>query len=198
MIMSAAQHGRVIVGVDGSLVSLRALREAVAVARRRDARIVVAHVRAPEYPKAQTSLLGLTDLTPWPTQETTRSFDRAAEALIATCIEEGIGGTPPDIALSTVVAVGAPHTSLIHLVRRDDDLLVVGTGNRSRWSRLWRRSVSKHCIAHARCPVLVVPQDSFARAIRRERRWYRSLRRRDLWREFLTEDHESRQRVGDA
>ena len=121
-----------------------------------------------------------------------------AEALIAACIEEGIGGAPPALALSTIVGVGAPHISLIHLVRRDDDLLVVGTGNRSRCSRMWRRSVSRYCIAHARCPVLVVPQDSFARAVRRERRWYRSLGRQDLWRQFLTEDEKGRQPTGGA
>lgn len=36
------------------------------------------------------------------------------------------------------------------------DLVVLGTHDRSRWSRLWFGSVSDHVVKHAPCPVLVV------------------------------------------
>lgn len=36
------------------------------------------------------------------------------------------------------------------------DLVVLGTHDRSRWSRLWFGSVSDHVVHHAPCPVLVV------------------------------------------
>lgn len=36
------------------------------------------------------------------------------------------------------------------------DLLVVGTRDRSAWSKLWHPSVSDHVVRHAPCPVLVV------------------------------------------
>ncbi len=36
------------------------------------------------------------------------------------------------------------------------DLVVLGTHQRSRWSRLWFGSVSDHVVHHAPCPVLVV------------------------------------------
>jgi nucleotide-binding universal stress UspA family protein len=36
------------------------------------------------------------------------------------------------------------------------DLLVVGTRDRSAWSKLWHPSVSDHVVHHAPCPVLVV------------------------------------------
>lgn len=36
------------------------------------------------------------------------------------------------------------------------DLVVLGTHDRSRWSRLWFGSVSDHVVRHAPCPVLVV------------------------------------------
>lgn len=36
------------------------------------------------------------------------------------------------------------------------DLIVVGTHDRSRWSRLWFGSVSQYVVEHAPCPVLVV------------------------------------------
>lgn len=38
----------------------------------------------------------------------------------------------------------------------DVDLVVLGTHDRSRWSRLWFGSVSDHVVHHAPCPVLVV------------------------------------------
>ena len=38
------------------------------------------------------------------------------------------------------------------------DLVVLGTHDRSRWSRLWFGSVSDHVVRHAPCPVLVVRQ----------------------------------------
>lgn len=36
------------------------------------------------------------------------------------------------------------------------DLVVLGTHDRSRWSRLWFGSVSEHVVRNAPCPVLVV------------------------------------------
>ncbi|HEX4902544.1 MAG TPA: universal stress protein [Acidimicrobiales bacterium] len=36
------------------------------------------------------------------------------------------------------------------------ELVVLGTHDRSRWSRLWFGSVSDHVVRHAPCPVLVV------------------------------------------
>ena len=36
------------------------------------------------------------------------------------------------------------------------DLVVLGTHDRGRWSRLWFGSVSDHVVRHAPCPVLVV------------------------------------------
>jgi nucleotide-binding universal stress UspA family protein len=193
----AVHSRRVIVGVDGSLNSLRALREAVVEARRRDARLIVIHVRAPAHSSAPIGVIGILDPSPCPGQQTNCSRDREAEVLIARCIDEGLGDKPADVELSIHVAVGTPHTALVHQVWRDDDLLVVGTRNRSRWAHPWRQSVGRYCVAHARCPVLVVPPDDFARAMRRERRWYRSRLCRDPWKRFDAHARDIAQHVGD-
>jgi nucleotide-binding universal stress UspA family protein len=182
--MAAGHRRQVIVGVNGSLTSLRALRQAVDEASRRQAELTVIHVRPPARPNAQAALIGFPDPTPWPGDETSRSLDREAEALIATCIDEGLGGLPAGVAVRIVVDVGIPQVCLAHQTPHDDDLLVVGTRGSRRWTRLWRRSISKYCISHAACPVLVVPPDSFARTVQSERRWHRSLWRRDLWKQF--------------
>jgi nucleotide-binding universal stress UspA family protein len=194
--MAAEHRRRVIVGVDGSVTSLRALRQAVDEASRRQADLTVIHVRQPVRPNAQAALIGFPDLTPWPGEQTSRSLDREAEALIARCIDEGLGGPPTGIAVRVVVDVGVPQVCLVHQTRRDEDLLVVGTRDSRRWSHPWRRSVSTYCITHANCPVLVVPPDSFARAMRREARGYRRPWRRDLWKKFDHEVVDDRQHAG--
>ena len=46
---------------------------------------------------------------------------------------------------------------LVEVAGQPDDLLVIGTGRRARFGRMMRKSVSRYCVAHARCPVLAVP-----------------------------------------
>lgn len=191
--MAPEQRGRVIVGVDGSLVSLRALREAVAAARRRQAKLIVTHIRAPGHQAVQFFGFGVPYPASSPVEEACRALDREAEAFVATCINEGLGGMPAGVAVVILVGIGSPRAGLVHEVGRDDDLLVVGTRGRPRWSHPWHRSVSKYCVAHAGCPVLVVPLDSFALAMRRERRWYRSLSRRDPCKQFPDQQRDDRQ-----
>jgi nucleotide-binding universal stress UspA family protein len=197
--MCALRRERVVVGVDGSLASLRALREAVAEARRRDATLIVVHVRPPARLSPDLGIVAVVPYpTPAPAQRADESLDQEAELLIAQCIYEGLGEPPADIEMVTDVAVGRPHTELVSQVSRDNDLLVVGTRNRRCWAHPWRRSVSKYCASHARCPVLVVPPDRFVRDTRRERRWHRSLLGRNPWKRFDTVLQETPLHVGDA
>jgi nucleotide-binding universal stress UspA family protein len=196
--MAAEHRRRVIVGVDGSLTSLRALRQAVNEASRRQADLTVIHVRAPARTNAQPALIGVPDLAAWPGEQTIRTLDRYAEALIARCIDEGLGGPPEGVAVRTVVDVGIPQVCLVNQTMRDEDLLVVGTRDGRRWSHPWRRSVSTYCITHAKCPVLVVPPDSFARDMRRAGRSRRSPWRRDLWKMFDLQAGADRQHVSDS
>jgi nucleotide-binding universal stress UspA family protein len=194
--MAAERRRRVIVGVDGSLPSLRALRLAVDQATRRQADLTVIHIRAPARTNAQAALIGLPDLTPWPGEQTIRSLDREAEALIARCIDESLGSEPAGVAVRLVVDVGIPQICLVHQTGHDEDLLVVGTRGGRRWTHPWRRSVSRYCTTHAHCPVLVVPPDSFARAMRRAGwRSCWSPWRRDLWKKFDHQVGDDRQHV---
>lgn len=194
--MAAERRRRVIVGVDGSLTSLRALRQAVGEAIRRQADLTVIHVRPPARPNGQAALIGFPDPVPWPGEQTSRSLDREAEALIARCIDEGLGGPPEDVPVRMVVDVGIPQVCLVHQTWHDEDLLVVGSRGSRLWGHPWRRSVSRYCVAHANCPVLVVPPASFARTVQRERRRHRSPWRRDPWKQFDHQVGVDRQDVG--
>ena len=46
---------------------------------------------------------------------------------------------------------------LVDIADQPDDLLIIGTGRRAGLARALRRSVSRYCLAHAKCPVLAIP-----------------------------------------
>jgi hypothetical protein len=46
---------------------------------------------------------------------------------------------------------------LVDTADRPDDLLIIGTGRRAGLGRVLHHSVSRYCLAHAKCPVLAIP-----------------------------------------
>lgn len=175
---------RVYVGVDGSPDSLRALRYAVDEARHRDADLYVVHVVRPV--RASVSRTNILDPSSAAVcARAVPSIDDEAEAVIASCLERAFGGVPRDLTVQYRAMVGRPAKQLSHVGRNEDDLIVVGASKRGRWRHLMRRSVSKYCVTHATCPVLVVPPDRFSTAMMRQSvrlRW--SPLRHDLWKQF--------------
>jgi Universal stress protein family len=88
------------------------------------------------------------------------------------------------------VLVGRPGAELASLGRLDDDLLVVGTRGGRQWRHPGRRSVSRYCATHSRCPTLVVPRAELARTM------YHGFVPRDLWKEFDSTSHGTPWHVG--
>jgi nucleotide-binding universal stress UspA family protein len=162
--MRREQQGRVIVGIDGSVVGLRALRLAVAEARRRGASL--------------HAVRGLNIDTKWyagygsPHEECKRE---GAETIRAT-FTATLGGVPEDIEIVCETIVAPPWRALVDYANRDADVLFVGTRQRGWPRRMFRRSVARYCVAHACCPVVVVPPNTFARTAS-SRDLVRALRR---------------------
>jgi hypothetical protein len=52
---------------------------------------------------------------------------------------------------------------LVSVACRPGDLLVLGAGRHGAPARLVSCGVSRYCVAHAQCPVLIVPPDALAR-----------------------------------
>ncbi|MBB5122353.1 universal stress protein [Streptomyces eurocidicus] len=153
---------RVVVGVDGSDGSLDALRKAAGEARRHGARLrpVLVH-SSPEG--------DYVDMMWPPDPETARELaDRARATLTAAC-ERALGGLPGDLRCEPVVARGQAGPLLVAAACREGDLLVVGGGSHSAVHRLLMGSVSRYCLRHAPCPVLVVPPGPAARRHRHDR-----------------------------
>ncbi len=140
---------RVVVGVHGSLGSLQALRWAAAEARDRQVTLVAAIAWCP--PGGD-----LAERT-HPSSEVRRAWRDEARQRLIDAFDNGLGGLPNDIEVHARVERGETGAVLVDVADQPDDLLVIGTGQRSFLFRVFRTSVGRYCLAHAKCPVLAVP-----------------------------------------
>jgi nucleotide-binding universal stress UspA family protein len=141
--------GRVVVGVNGSLSSLEALRTAVDEARRRRVELLAV--------LAWTPVGGETGYRRAPCPDLLALWERMACARLRNSFDEAFGGYPDGVAVRPVVVRAAPGYGLVELADRPDDLLVLGAGERGWPARWFHGGTSRYCVSHARCRVLAVP-----------------------------------------
>lgn len=149
--------GRVVVGVDGSPASLRALWFAVEEARCRLAQLTV--VNSPAIlggAKPAAAGLGPMSGAVAPTAGLSAAEEEQGRLVIEDAFIELYGGHPGDILVRVVVSLLAPGPALVNAVG-PGDLLVVGKSRGGIARRLISSSISKYCVAFAPCPVLIVP-----------------------------------------
>jgi nucleotide-binding universal stress UspA family protein len=139
---------RVIAGVDGSLGSLQALRYASEEARERDALLVAIIAWVP--PGGELAERR------YPSPYLRHIWRDAAWDRLLSAFDAGLGGFPDEVPVEPRVVRGEPGAVLVGSAADAGDLLVVGTGRRG-LRRAMSRSVSRYCLAHARCPVTAVP-----------------------------------------
>lgn len=141
--------GKIVVGVDGSPGSKRALDWALAEARQRSATLEVVYAYSlPEtlYPY----YLELREAVP-----DTEGLESEAERLVDELLA---GADVDDVTIERVVeADGHPARVLVDRAKDDGDLLVVGSRGRGGFTGLLLGSVSQLVAHHSRCPVVVVP-----------------------------------------
>ncbi|MDF3287975.1 universal stress protein [Streptomyces silvisoli] len=158
---------RVFVGVSGSTASSAALRRAVVEARRTNALLVPV--------LAWTPPGGETAYRKHPVPALMREWQEAARKRLDTAFEESYGGYPSDLEILPMPVRFAPGPALVQLADDPDDLLVVGTGRRGRLRRMLHTSVSRYCLAHAKCPVIAVPPPELLRELSFTARTLRKL-----------------------
>lgn len=137
---------KVVVGVDGSPASLRALWVAVEEARSRYAPLHILHA-VETITVAPPTAVGARVL---------ETDDEVGKRVIEDALAELYGGTPADVSLCMIVCRVPIGQALVNAVSADD-LLVVGRSRRGIIRRLIAGSVSQYCVARASCPVLIVP-----------------------------------------
>jgi len=137
---------RIVVGVDGSDPSIRALRWAARQAQWSGATLEVLTVWTfPEHPAP----LGFVIDVPW-------SDELMAQARVK--LDEVIQGALPEFDTAHIHArvIRGSAVPVLLDAARDAELLVVGSRGRGAMAELLLGSVSEGCIRHASCPVVVI------------------------------------------
>ena len=138
----------IIVGIDGSDHSVRALEWAAKEAAVRDAPLTVLTVHL----VPQSGWTGNPIILPQDSEELEKESQAAEE--MTTKVTSQLGQARP--ASVTVRAVnGFPAQELIE-ASREADLLVVGSRGAGGFAKLMAGSVSSQAVQHAHCPVVVV------------------------------------------
>jgi nucleotide-binding universal stress UspA family protein len=166
---------RVIVGVSGSPGCLPAMRYAAELARAHQAPLILALAWLP--PGGD-----LADRS-HPSPALRQVWVEAARRQLETAVRTAFGGLPAGLAARPEVVRGEPGQSLVQLASQAGDLLVIGTGRRTRVTRALRAGVGRYCLAHAACPVLAVPPSPLDDELGRFR-----LRGWALWRRAVNPD----------
>jgi nucleotide-binding universal stress UspA family protein len=133
----------VVVGIDGSDLSLAALRWAVHAAAVRGVPLRVVHAWGGFDPSYAEVLVGAQG-----------SLVRQAEDVLAQAVKLGLDDAPE----LTVDSVVSPDSAMRALMReaKEAQLLVVGSRGLGGFTRLMLGSVSHQCVLHAACDVAVV------------------------------------------
>jgi nucleotide-binding universal stress UspA family protein len=142
---------RIVVGVDGSTASERAVRWAATEAERRGAALDVVHAWMTPYPP--NPFEHFADPAPFEAQGA-EILDRATKSLVVS--------SPLNIQPRPVLVREYPSKALVHSAE-GAELLVVGSRGRGGFSGLLLGSVSQSCAHHAPCPVAVIPHGWSAR-----------------------------------
>jgi nucleotide-binding universal stress UspA family protein len=144
--MARQDQTLIVVGVDGSDESARALEWAADEARARDARVQVIsawHVPALVYSSGYAPMVAPS------TEESSEHAARAIAEGVANELESG------GLEAEAVVVRGNAAEALID-ASADADLLVVGSRGHGGFTGLLLGSVSTQCAHHAHCPVVIV------------------------------------------
>ncbi|MGD0375458.1 MAG: universal stress protein [Streptosporangiaceae bacterium] len=139
----------IIVGVDGSDNSRRALGWAIREAAQRQLPLEVMTVEPDPVRPATGIYWGVHPENSFKPELARKSLQEFADN-----VASEVGGTVPEITVS--VATGEVAEELIK-ASRDADLLVVGSRGSGGFTRLLLGSTSSQVTHHAACPVVVIP-----------------------------------------
>lgn len=154
---------KIVVGVDGSEESARALSWAADEARLRGLQLEVVYAfdHQPEWlrfgPPPSLEGLAMEGIERSQAQPGARSAEEMArehaDALVRSMLADNVGG---EVEVRRTVA--DEHKPAPYLVERskDAELLVVGSRGRGSVGSILLGSVSTHCVHHAECPVVVI------------------------------------------
>jgi nucleotide-binding universal stress UspA family protein len=149
---------KILVAVDESPHSARAVRFVTRMRWPAGSRVIVANVLTPAL---TPPVAGVESGVPLLIEVSEAQRQQARELVARAEAELRAAGLPTESRTPT----GDPREALLHLVAEDRvDLLVLGSHGRTGLTKLLLGSVSSHVVTHAHCSVLVVKEDSHERA----------------------------------
>ncbi|MDX1620409.1 MAG: universal stress protein [Nitriliruptorales bacterium] len=141
---------RIVVGVDGSETSKRALAFAIAEARSHGGAVEAVMVN----PEPVPLWASMPEAMYYPVEEPEVRIKETREHLVR--IIDEVSGDDRSVEITPVVEEGPIARRLLGLAE-GADLLVVGSRGLGGFRNLMLGSVSHQCVSHAPCPVVVIP-----------------------------------------
>jgi len=145
-----AQDRRIVVGVDNSAGSAHALRWALAYARQTGGSVEA--VTAWQVPAMYAYAYGWT-----PTGIDDAGIIRYAEKSLTETVTQALGAEDNPVAVTTRVIDG-PAAQVLLTAGKGAELLVLGSRGHGAFAGMLLGSVSQHCVQHAACPTVVIPE----------------------------------------
>lgn len=146
----------IVVGVDGSLSSMAAVRWAAREATMRNVSLTLVHARS-------RPAVGPPILATHPQPLSADSFEQLEQRVrhllsdaIKIAEDNAVGGKSPQI--TTEVLTSSPSAALVEQ-SKSAEMVVVGSCGQSTWRRALLGSVSTALVHHAQCPVAVIHDD---------------------------------------
>lgn len=162
---------RIVVGVDGSPESGRALRRGVEEGQLRNAEVEAIYVFAPRSRTLSDTLISVPygvgapmgrAISPdAPSHHPPSPNDQAhkdAQRLLKQFVTEALSDTKGPSPQLRVLAADHPAEALID-ESRSADLLVIGTRGLGGFTGMLLGSVAHQCIQHSKCPMLILPPE---------------------------------------
>ena len=141
----AVKLKKILVPVDFSECSAKALQYAIAFAEQFHASLTLAYVIEINYGAGEAAIIDL--------EKTKREMIEEGKRKIATLARQ----TPKAIPTGTVVETGTPYDEIVRLTEElEIDLVIMSTHGRAGLKRFFIGSTTEKVVRHASCPVLVV------------------------------------------
>lgn len=158
---STAVFKKILVAVDGSDSAMRAAKDAVGLAEKLHADLIVLHAISPPGSYLGSNYPSLSGVSPPPiSQREIDSYYEYSKKAATRMIDGAVGDTKKlGIKVKTEIIEGASsivETIINHADHEQADLIVVGTRGLGGFKKLLIGSVSSGVISHANCPVLIV------------------------------------------
>ena len=145
-----AQDRRIVVGIDNSAGSAEALRWALAYARQTGGSVEA--VTAWQVPAMYAYAYGWT-----PTGIDDAGIIRYAEKSLNETVAQVLSAEDNTVAVTTRVIDG-PAAQVLLTAGKGAELLVLGSRGHGAFAGMLLGSVSQHCVQHAACPTVVIPE----------------------------------------